>query len=121
MMGTIDEDYKRVYGGAVDEVSFSGEELCMMVAISNHCDNPKNSISYRSLNHFARCFEQTIEPSKTLKRLLSKMLKAHLFIINKADEIEFDGKAFDAFVDEEKLGKVWWEYFGNRTSFIRTR
>jgi len=117
---TLDDEFQRVYGGGADE-SVSGEEFCSMLALSNFFDHPQNAVEYRSLNHIARRFEQSINPSKTLKRLLSKMLRLKFFFINQRDMIEFDGRRFDKFVDESKYGGVVWEYLGNRATYLRHR
>lgn len=118
---TVEEDYKRIYGDGKEELRVTGEELCAMIAMSNWFDSPKNDIEYKSLNHVARCYEQTTVPSRTLQRLLSKMQELHFLLINKNDRITFDSKAFDAFVDAHSLGKQWWQYFGERATYFRTR
>ena len=104
-----------------DEVRVSGEELCVMVAVSNFFDDESNDVEYRSLNHVARRFSQSSNPEKTLKRLLSKMQLLRFFVINERDRLVFDSAAFDAFVDGHRHGQQWWVYFGNHATFVRTQ
>lgn len=121
-MATAEEEYKRIYGEGKDDVRVNGDELCAMIAMSNWFDFPKNNVEYRSLNHIAKCYERTSNPSRTLQRLVARMLNDfHVISINKNNRYIFDTEAFDAFVDANPLGKAWWTYLGERATYFRTR
>lgn len=102
----------------VEEVSVSASELCAMLAVCNWFGVAEHDVVYRSLGHVGQCFEGR-EPSKTLRRLLSKMLRLGFFVPVGPRGVRFDGEVFEVFVDEHPIGRVLWEYVGSRVTYIR--
>jgi hypothetical protein len=102
-------------------VDVSGEELLLMIRLSNFFSSPANHIQFTSLDHIGRRFENSIRPSRKLQYLLAKMLKLRFLRVNEVNMIEFDVDSFDVFVEGHEFGREMWTYFDIRATYVRTK
>lgn len=116
---------------AEDDVSFNSSDVNTMISLSNFLTHKGTPKTFRSKYEIAKMFESFPNkftnpdghrvdlPSKSLLRLIDKMLYQGFFKINDSNEYFFEEDKFNKFIRKEHPDSVeWWSYFDRLVDYV---
>ena len=104
------DDFDRIYLGKVED--FSGNEFMLMLRLANWFDNPRTPKSFKSKENICKVFENSLNPSQMIRRVVGKMVDRRFIKINGENKLFFDEKFFDEWLEgDSSFGKEIWIFY----------